>query len=377
MTAEKSSSVPCRTLTVIVLAGLFAFAACAPPQPLRLGFLGGLSGRVADLGVDGRNGAMLAVELRNKAGGIKGRAVELLAEDDQQHPDAARKAVSRLIERKVVAIIGPMTSAMAIATTPLVNKAELVMVSPTATTNDLTALDDYFFRVLSPTRNFAGKSADYHLQRTGVRRVAAVYDLRNKSYTESWLEDYRAAFTAAGGSVVGSISFSSSDETHFADLARQLLKTKADGILIIANSVDAAMLCQQLRRLNASIPIAAAEWSATERLIELGGRAVEGIVIAQFLDRQSEQPAYVEFRRNYVARYGKEPGYAGLTAFDATNVVLDGLEQQTAGQSLKQTLLMRKTFAGAQSPVVFDAFGDTSRETFLTTIKDGSFVALR
>lgn len=377
MTAEKSSSVPCRTLTVIVLAGLFALAACAPPQPLRLGFLGGLSGRVADLGVDGRNGAMLAVELRNKAGGIKGRAVELLAEDDQQNPDAARTAVSRLIERKVAAIIGPMTSAMAIAATPLVNKAELVMVSPTATTNDLTALDDYFFRVLSPTRNFAGKSADYHLQRTGVRRVAAVYDLRNKSYTESWLEDYRAAFTAAGGSVVGSISFSSSDETHFADLARQLLKTKADGILIIANSVDAAMLCQQLRRLNASIPIAAAEWSATERLIELGGRAVEGIVIAQFLDRQSEQPAYVEFRRNYVARYGKEPGYAGLTAFDATNVVLDGLEQQTAGQSLKQTLLMRKTFAGAQSPVVFDAFGDTSRATFLTTIKDGSFVALR
>lgn len=360
----------------MLLAALLGLAACAPPEPLRLGFVGGLSGRVADLGIDGRNGAQLAVELRNQAGGIKGRQIELLVEDDRQDPDAARQAVSRLIERKVAAIVGPMTSAMAIATVPLVNRAQAVMVSPTATTNALTGLDDYFFRVLSPTKSFVRKSAEQHFQRTGMRRVAAVFDLRNKSYTESWLEDYRGAFTAAGGQIVAAVSFASSDETHFADLARQLLNTRADGIVIIANSVDAAMLCQQLRKLNPSIPLAAAEWSATERLIELGGRAVEGMVIAQFLDRQSPRPAYVEFRRNYLARFGKEPGFAGLTAFDAANVLLEALEHQSAGESLKQTLLTRKTFGGAQSPVIFDAFGDTLRETYLTTVKDGSFVAL-
>lgn len=360
----------------ILMATLLGLLGCAPPDPVRLGFVGGLSGRVADLGLNGRDGALLAVELRNKAGGVKGRRVELLTEDDQQDPDVARQAVTRLIERKVQAIVGPMTSAMAMATVALVDQAQIPMVSPTVTTNDLTGLDDYFFRVLSPTRNFAAKSANFHFQRAGVRRVAAVYDLSNKAYTESWLADYRTAFTAAGGRLVASISFTSSGETHFAELARQLLKTNADGIVIIANSVDAAMLCQQLRKLNASIPIAAAEWSATELLIELGGRAVEGIVIAQFLDRQSTQPTYVEFRRNYLARFRKEPGFAGLTAFDATNVILEGLEHRLPGQSLKQTLTTRKTFGGAQSPVVLDAFGDTSRETHLATIKDGSFVAL-
>lgn len=377
MNCGKTYAFPNCLRILIPLAGLLALTACTPPEPHRIGFIGGLSGRVADLGINGRDGAMLAVEMRNKAGGVRGRQVELLAEDDQQNPEVARKAVGRLIERKVAAIIGPMTSAMAMATVPQINKAQVVMVSPTATTNDLTGLDDYFFRVLSPTRDFAGKSANYHFHGAGVRRVAAVYDLRNKAYTESWLADYSNTFSAAGGRLAGSISFSSSDETHFADLARQLLKTKADGIVIVANSVDAAMLCQQLRKLNETIPIAASEWAATERLIELGGRAVEGIVIAQFLDRQSTQPAYVEFRRTYVARYGREPGFAGLTAFDAANVVLDGLESQPPGQSLKQTLVTRKTFAGAQSPVVFDDFGDTSRETYLTTIKDGSFVALR
>jgi branched-chain amino acid transport system substrate-binding protein len=156
-----------------------------------------------------------------------------------------------------------------------------------------------------------------------------------------------------------------------------LLRSKPDGILILANSVDAAMLSQHLRQLDSSIRIAASEWAATEQLIELGGRAVEGIMIAQFLDRQSTQKEYLDFRKNYSERFGKAPGFAGMTAFDATNVVLDAIERQASGQTLKQSLLARKTFPGAQAPVVFDAFGDSLRETFLTTVKDGSFVLLR
>lgn len=363
-----------RVLAPALLAGL---AACTPSEPINLGFMGGLSGRVADLGIDGRNGALLAVEQRNQAGGIAGRHVVLQTEDDQQTPEIARQAVGKLIERKVAAIVGPMTSAMAVATVPLVNKAQIVMVSPTATTNDLTGLDDYFFRVLSSTRNYAVKSANHHYQVAGMRRMSAIYDLRNQAYTESWLQDYRAAFSAAGGSVIETISFSSGDQTHFAHLARKLLASKPDGVLLVANSVDAALLAQQLRRLNPLVAIVASEWSATERLIELGGRAVEGITIAQFLDRQSQQPAYVAFRKAYSERFGKEPGFAGLTAFDATNVVMDALASQNASQTLKEALLARKTFAGAQTQVVFDAYGDASRETFMTTIKDGMFVVLR
>lgn len=376
MNPKKTPVFPLWFSSLVLMAGLLGLAACAPPEPLRLGFVGGLSGRVADLGVDGRNGAMLAVEMRNQAGGVKGKQVELLVEDDQQDPDVARKVVSKLIGRKVAAIIGPMTSAMAIATVPLVNGAQVAMISPTVTTNELTGLDDYFFRVLSSTKSYARKSADYHFHNAGLRRVMTIHDLRNKSYTESWLADYLDVFKAAGGHAVGSLSFSSSDETHFADLARNLLNVKPDGILIVANSVDTAMLCQQIRKMNASIPIAASEWAATERLIELGGRAVEGIVIAQIFDRQSTQSAFVEFRRHYLSRYGKEPGFAGLTAFDAANVAMDGLESQVSGQSLKQTLMARKTFGGIQTPVVFDAFGDTVRATYLTTIREAKFVAL-
>ncbi|MDD3936783.1 MAG: ABC transporter substrate-binding protein [Rhodoferax sp.] len=351
--------------------------ACNTREPIRLGFIGGLSGRVADLGIGGRDGALLAVELRNTSGGVDGRLLELIAEDDQQDPDIARQAVSRLIDNKVTAIIGPMTSAMAVATVPLANTAQLLMLSPTVTTTDLAGMDDYFLRVINSTTNYASKSANYHFAEQGSRRITVTYDLRNQAYTESWLNDYRKEFEAAGGALVAVVPFSSSDDSNFSALAQRLLQSRPDGVLILANSVDTAMLAQQVRKRDAVVHINACEWSATERLIELGGKAVEGIVIAQFIDRESQQASYMAFKKAYLARFKREPGFAGLLAFDATNVVLDGLAAQTSGQTLKQAILARREFAGAQSRISFDAYGDSVRATYLATVRHGAFVRLQ
>ncbi len=360
-----------------VLIALFAMlAACTPPEPIRLGFVGGISGRVADLGIGGRNGALLAVELRNAAGGVNGRQIELLAEDDQQNPEFAQQAVIRLISRKVDAIVGPMTSAMAMATVPLVNRAQILMVSPTVTTPLLAGQDDYFFRVIANTTEYAQKSAAYHFTTQGSRRIAAIFDMRNQSYAQPWLKDYQMAFEAAGGVVSDSVPFSSGDETHFSALTERLLHSQPDGVLIVANSVDTALLAQQIRKRDPKINIYTSEWAATERLLELGGKAIEGMVIAQFIDRASQQPSYLAFHKAYVERFQQQPGFAGLTGFDATNVVLDTLAARKGGQTLKQAMLAHPKFAGAQSAISFDATGDARRDTFMTTIRDGAFVRL-
>ena len=361
---------------MVVLGGGLVLLSCSPKEPVRLGFLGGLSGRFSDLGIDGRDGALLAVEMRNKTGGLKGQSIELIVRDDQQNPEVASLAMSQLIDLKVSAVIGQMTSSMATVVVPQANSARVVLLSPTVTASSFSALDDYLFRILAATSQFAKTSADDHFQRLGLRRVAVIADQRNAVYTDSWFNDYRAAFVARGGKVVKSIRFSSGPNTLFADLARQLVDAQADGVLILANSVDAAMLIQHVRRLDASIAIATSEWAATERLIELGGQAVEGIAVAQFIDRQSTQPGYVKFRQDFTDRFGREPGFAGLTAFEATNVVLDALAQQLPEQSLKDVLLARKRFPGVQGPVVFDDYGDTTRETYRATVAGGLFITL-
>jgi branched-chain amino acid transport system substrate-binding protein len=359
-------------LVAVTAAVMLGALACSPPEPVRIGFLGGLSGRVADLGIGGRNGAILAVEMRNRQGGINGRAIELITEDDQQDVEIARQAASRLLAGKVDVVIGPMTSAMALAILPQFDAAGVPLLSPTVTTNALTGLDDQFFRVVAPTAAHVFKSAEYHFRENGLRRVVLVWDLLNRAYSESWAGDFHTAFVALGGEIIAEVGFASSGQSLSA-LAASILAEKPDGVVIIANSVDTALLVQQLRMRAADLRIGTSEWAATERLIELGGRAVEGLVVAQYIDRDSTAPAYLAFRKAYRERFRHEPGFPGLTAFDATNVALDALATRSDSQTLKQALLAQGTFAGAQSPIKFNASGDTQRDTFIAVIRHGEF----
>lgn len=360
-----------------LLAVLAAITGCAPKEPITIGFLGGITGRAADLGIGGRNGAQLAVEIRNQAGGVGGRSVRLIIEDDGQDSAVAKQAAARLISQGVSAIVGPMTSSMAMATVAQANDARVLMISPTVTTKVLSTLDDYFMRVVSSTGSYAKMSAAYHLDRLGIKRTVAVYDAGNLAYAESWLSDYRQAYEAGGGQLDQIISFRSSAATEFPTLVTEVLKSNPQGVLIIANSVDAALLAQHIRRRDVAVHISASEWASTEELLDLGGPTVEGITVAQFLDRDSTQPAYLAFRKAYIARFGAQPGFPGLTAFDAANVVLDALADRHEGQTVKQAILAKRVFAGAQSPIKFDANGDAERESYMTTIRDGRFVRLR
>ena len=366
----------CAPLRIVAMLAtcLFWVLACAPPEPVRIGFLGGLSGRVADLGIGGRNGAILAVEMRNQQGGINGRPIELIAEDDQQDAAVAVLAVARLLARKVELVIGPMTSAMALTVLPQFNAAGIPLISPTATTNALTAVDDQFFRVVAPTAAHVFKSAEHHFCRSGLRRMVLVCDLRNKAYSQSWADDFRTAFERLGGQVTAAVDFDAGES--LAVVASRVLASKPDGVVIISNSVDTALLVQQIRMRDTAVRIGTSEWAATERLIELGGRAVEGLVVAQYIDRASTAPTYLAFLRAYRERFGHEPGFPGLTSFDATNVALDALAARSRGQSLKQALLAHAAFAGAQSPIHFDAKGDAQRDTFLSVIHNGQFKPL-
>ena len=365
------------SILLLIAAVALALSSCAPPEPVRIGFIGGLSGWSPDFGIDGLHGTRLAVELRNKAGGINGRSIELISADDQQNPDVARQEIARLINHKVATIVGPMTSAMGIATVPLINQAQLLMISPSVTTNELSGQDDYFFRVSPATRDFVKTSANFYVQTWGLRKLRLIYDLRNRAYTENWSRDFSEAFAATGGQLLQPLSFTSSDAVDFSGLAREALAESPDGIILVTNSVDSAMLCASIRKLNATVAIGTSEWASTGRLIELGGKSVEGIAVEHFVDLQSTQPAYVAFRDAYIQRFGQHPGFGGVYAFDATNIILDALEKKKPDQSLKQVLLALKEFSGVQNPISFDANGDTQGKTYIFVVKNGAFVPAR
>lgn len=200
---------------VLVAAVGLLLTGCGPEAPLRVGFIGGLSDQNSDVGLSGYNGVVLAVEQINRAGGVQGRKIELVARDDAQNRETAARVASELVAAKVDVVIGPFTSGMAAVVVPLLANNDTLAISPTVTSMDFFGKDDNLVRINRSTRDNARDYARVLYQR-GERRVVVAYDERNRSFTQSWLNEFRAAFAERGGQLVAEVPYESRPDTDFA-----------------------------------------------------------------------------------------------------------------------------------------------------------------
>lgn len=384
-------SVRLRALIGGVAASALLLAGCTEPEPLRIGFLAGLSGRSAELGIAGRNGAQLAIETANRNGGIGGRRILLVVKDDAHSPEQAAKAMREFSQAGVKVIVGPMTSAIALAALPVAEELGMLLVSPTATTHLLSGKDDRFVRVVSATDQYARRNAEYLLARTPIRRVAVLQDSTNLPYTASWLEVFRRHFEprGAGGraaarpagkarpgpgatpEIVEVLDFASGDTGRLREIVGRALAHRPDALLLLAGAVDAALLAQHARSLSPQTPLITSEWAATERFLELAGPAGEGAVGVQFIDRGSTAPGWRAFRDTFVERFAMEPGFAGLAAHDAAQLAMRGLAASPADP--RQGMLGVDGLQGLQGSIAIDAFGDAQRPAYITQVVGGKF----
>lgn len=349
-------------------------AGCGDRSPVTVGFMGGMTGRAADLGVGGRDAVSMAVEEANAAGGLRGRPIELLAVDDQQEAGAARTAFESLQAAGIEVAIGPMTSSVMTDIRPLVDQGRLVMVSPTVTSSAFDGQDDRIFRVIASTRDYARKSARFHAERLGLRRLAVVLDENNQAFTQRWLDDFQAEFGRFGGRIISQVSFDLQAMPSFVQLAAGALASQPDGLLILANAADTALLVQQVRKRAPELPVLTSEWSATDAFLSMAGGAAEGVRQTQFIDRASSAVAYRDFVSRFRHRFGREPGFPEVAAYDAARVVLQALDARRDGEDIKQTLLRVGRFEGLQQPVEFNPTGDARREIFITVVRQGRYV---
>lgn len=358
-----------------VLALVLVLTGCSQ-APVTVGFLGGLTGSAADLGVGGRDGALLAVEQANARGGVGGRAVNLRVFDDGQQPERLASIWPSIESAGLSAMVGPMTSSVAAHWLPLANQAQLLTVSPTVTSSRFSGVDDHFFRVISSTREYASLTARHHLAAGQWRRYALVLDASNQAYTFSWAEHFEAAVRTYGGEVVATVAYPRDAAAALDGALEQALAASPEALMVVANATDTARLAQLLRQRGITLPLLGAEWAATPQLLLAGGRAVEGMLLAQYMDRESKVPRYVAFDAEFRRRYGRAPGFVEVAAYDAMQVVLAGLAQQQRDESLKHTLLRLRRFQGVQQDIVFDGYGDSQRALAMTRVSNGRFVVV-
>ena len=354
---------------------LLAGAGCGTREPLRIGFLGGLSGRVSDLGIGGRNGTQLAIDDINATGGLAGRMLELISRDDEQNGELARQRLTELYGLGVAFVVGPMTSQVAAAVLPLANERRIPFISPLAGANDFRGKDDAFFRVVSDSAASARQQADALLAR-GLKRVVTVADVKNAVFTRNWASSASERFAAGGGTVAPAVEFEAAPGLKFVELAQRVADSGADAVIVAASAADSAVLVQQLRRLRPQLFLALSVWAGTEELPALGGRALDGVLVTQFFDRFSTAPRWQDFGVRYSKRFGNAPGYAALNGYDAMQ--MGAAAARTGGpEGVLAALRQIRRLDGLQRGLRFDEFGDCLVATYLAEVRDGRYVAVK
>jgi branched-chain amino acid transport system substrate-binding protein len=365
-----------KLVALMCMFGAILVVGCGPQTPLKVGFIGGLSGPNADNGKAGQDGVILAIEQFNRAGGADGRMVELISRDDAQNKEKASKSTQELVDAKVEAVIGPFTSSMATVIVPITGQAGIFQVSPTVSSIDFYGKDDNLFRINRTTRDNARDYASVMIGR-GDRNFAVAYDTRNRSFTESWLNEFRTAVNTQGARLVAEVPYEAGESADFPKIVEAMLRSKPDSLFFISGALDVARLAQEARKKAPRLPIGASEWAATEQLIEFGGEVVEGLLIVQNHNSEDESLRYKEFKEAYFKRFQRNPGYSSAMAYDAATVVLNAAKQRKRGETIKQAALRSGPIQGLNQQIVFDANGDTNRKVYFTEIRGGRFVHLK
>ncbi len=360
---------PIRRLAVI---GLAALCGCQPEPPIKVGFIGGLSGRVSELTVDARNGTQLAIETLNSRPGAR---YELRSHDDGLSADKAAAVIDAVADEGDAFAIGPIISTVAKGMAPEASRHHLVLISPTANSDELSGIDDWFFRVIPPAGPGADQMAEAAIAR-GLKSAAVMAEWRNRIYSESFTKRFDARFQALGGSPPQVVRYETDRNPDYAGIATRLLASHPRMVLLVCSAVDAAIVSQQLRRLDPAVQIVMSSWSANAQLLQLGGRAVEGAIVMQVLDLDSQEPAYIDFRKRFIDRFGSTPSQAAVLSYDATMLGAEGLRRRTGSQSLRDVLRAPGSWPGLQQPLVLDRFGDSVGRFHLSEVHGGRFVML-
>jgi len=366
-------------VSIVLLIGIisFFFWRQNKNEPITIGFSAQLTGKQAELGVQERNGVQLAVEKINAEGGIAGRKLSLIIHDDLGRQEEAKSGDSELIKEGAIIIIGHATTAQTLAGLEVANSNNVVMISPTVSTPELSGLDDYFFRVYPSFKNSSENFAKYAYKFNGITRMAIIYDSDNLAYSKAYSTVFAHEFQSLGGNITDEVSFSSVDNPDFSPLLSKLQESKPEGLLIVASDIDTAFIAQRVRLMGWQIPMFASAWAQTETLINNGGKAVEGMKLEQAYTLNSNSQAFIDFQSRYKARFGKDPSFGAAFSYEIILVLSDALKKTHGNKDgLKQALLETHNFKGLMNTFSFDKFGDVERPWYLSTICNGKFIVV-
>ncbi|MEQ8235151.1 MAG: ABC transporter substrate-binding protein [Syntrophomonadaceae bacterium] len=340
-----------------------------------------LSGGAATYGSDARDGALLAIEQVNAAGGVLGRQIEPIVRDCKSAADEAMTISSALAGEGIVAQIGPLTSGNVAGSTPIVMEKKIPLIAPAATALNVTVdektgkVRDYIFRVcfIDP---FQGTLMAQFAADDLKAKTAVIYKDSSTDYAKGLAEYFKKTFEAKGGKILAEEGFVK-DDRNFTAVLTKIKGTNPDFIYVPGYYQEVAPLVKQARDLGITAPIGGCDGWVSDDMVKVAGSAnLNNTYLTSDFSADDPDATVVKFVGDFKAKYNKVPNSFNALGYDAVMLLVQAIKGagEANPEKIKDALAGVKDFVGVTGKMSIDANHNPVKAGVILEYKDGKQV---
>jgi len=341
------------------------------PEVIKIGAILPLTGKSARYGQYISQALELAREEINQKGGIKGKKLEIIYEDDQADPKQAASAMMKLVNiNKVPIVFGSWASSAVLAQAPIAERSKTVIMAE-AISPKIRDAGDYIFRIQPDARFYLEKLVPFVYKSLNIKKIAILYV--NNDFGVDQAAYFKKKFEELGGKVVYESGFSPGTD-NFRGEIEKIKNISPEGVFVPAYTEIGFFLKQAAEMKLRSQFIGSVPFENPE-ILSIAGSSAEGVIYPYHYAPNDKNKLDVEFREKYRERFGSYPdGFAAL-AYDGLKIIAHVLRVAGANsERIKEELYKVKDFPGVTGTSTFDDHGDVIKPIVIKTVKNGQFV---
>ncbi|MEO7412420.1 MAG: ABC transporter substrate-binding protein [Opitutaceae bacterium] len=362
-----------RRLCLVSLA-IGAASASFAQDVIKVGEFASLTGGSASFGRQSHRGTALAIEEINAAGGVLGKKLQLITEDDQSLAGQPATIAQKLIAQdKVVAVLGEVASSKSLEAAPICQQAGIPMISPGSTNPKVTEVGDYIFRVCFIDPFQGTVMAKFALSR-GWKKVAVLVDVK-QDYSVGLNQFFVKHFTENGGQIVREQKYSSNDKDFRAQLT-SLKASQPDAIFVPGYYAEVALIGKQARLLGLKMPLLGGDGWVGDSLLKVAGSSLDGCFFSCHFSADDVNPVVQNFVKKFKAKYnGDTPDDMAALGYDSAMVLVEAIKRAgtTEGKKLRDAIAATKNHPGITGQITLDANRNAAKSAVILTIANGGF----
>jgi branched-chain amino acid transport system substrate-binding protein len=363
-----------KLLCAVLVLGLVTGVAWA--DTIKIPVASPFTGQLASFGEGVKNGAALKASEINAAGGINGKTVKIVLEDELCDPKEAATVATKLAnDPEVVVVVGHLCSSATLAALPVYREAKLSAISPASTNVDIGKMSPYYFRNVYRDDFQGAFLARYVAEAKGFKRIAIFYEVND--YSMGLMSAFMKEAIKRGIKIIGTEAYTS-DTTDFKPQLTKFKMMKPDAIFIPGYAPQGTLIASQAISLGLKVGMFGADGLDDDLMVK--NPDAEGLFVTTPFLPDKAGPQAAQFIQAYKRVYGKDPNWFAANTYDAVGMAAEAIKAVGMDREKIQAYLagidsLDKAYVGVTGKTYFDENGDCLKAAFIKEIKNGKWVS--